>query len=404
MQLPSADVTARTARRRRIGMVAIATLLTLDAFSTGLFGGGERTLAIVRTVVLPGLPFLEWHLPLGLVTIAAALAAVGAWLRWGTDWLPLLVVTVCLGLAAFVMPLHHAHDSPAHVVQASHEFTVVLIVFAFVAQLRLLIARLPGGDRLRRHLAEGLFFPAADTARAAAIDLLRDPASTAARLSLHDERLYKRAARISAWARFRFKTADLHGAHAPLRAALSLCDALGAGREAALRTESRLRLAGVPDSEPTWVRLLDGTLAALALDHLGESECVNRWRATFDVRFALRHGRRPAALHAPTMLSLGTARVWEHAAATALAHRAGWIDAADWPHLRPRCLGAAAGSRSDPDTLRLVAAGRLWANLTEDEEAATILARRTLGDEPVALALEGLSQSRAATTRISTRY
>jgi len=403
MPLPDGSMEAQIARRRRIGYAAVVLLLGLDVYATGIFGGGERALAIVRSIVLPGLPFLEWQLWLGLAAMAAALAAVGAWLRWGADWLPLLVVAVCIGLAAFVMPLHHQDAGHAHhIVRASHEFTVVLVVFALVAQLRLLVTRLPGGDRLRQHLSEGIFYPAVDVARAAAIELLRNPTSESARQSLHDKRLYVRAARVSVWARFRFRKTGLAGAHAPLRSALSLCGSLGADEDAVLRAEARSRPAGVPDSEPTWVRLLDGMLAALAMDRLGQADCVERWRSIFDTRFALRHGRRPAVLHTPSMLSLGTARAWEQTAATALAYRAGWIDAADWSHLRPRCLGAAAGSHRDPDTLRLVAAGRLWAALTGDKEAAAILARRTLGNDSLARALNHLAQSRAATTRIST--
>jgi hypothetical protein len=74
----------------------------------------------------------------------------------------------------------------------------------------------------------------------------------------------------------------------------------------------------------------DGTLAALALERLGENDCVARWRWMFGTRFGLHHGRRPAAWHVPSMLSIGTARAWEQAAASALAHRAGWIDDEDW--------------------------------------------------------------------------
>jgi hypothetical protein len=68
--------------------------------------------------------------------------------------------------------------------------------------------------------------------------------------------------------------------------------------------EARSRSAGVPDSEPTWIRPLDGTLAALALQELGADDCVARWRWIFRTRFAFRHGRRPAALHTPSMLSI----------------------------------------------------------------------------------------------------
>jgi hypothetical protein len=80
-------------------------------FATGFFGGSERALAVVRSIVLPGLPFLEWNWLFGSAAIITALAAIGAWLRWGIDWLPVLVTTVCVGIAAFVMPLHdHASE------------------------------------------------------------------------------------------------------------------------------------------------------------------------------------------------------------------------------------------------------------------------------------------------------
>ncbi len=134
-------------------------------------------------------------------------------------------------------------------------------------------------------------------------------------------------------------------------------------------------------------------LAALALQRLGEHDCAARWRWIFRTRFQLRHGRRPAALHAPSMLSLGTARSWEHAAATALAYRAGWTDDEDWPFLRPRCLAAAASSRNDSDTLRLVGAGRLWAALRGDTEALQILGRRTLAGDELARLFDELASA-----------
>ena len=158
-----------------------------------------------------------------------------------------------------------------------------------------------------------------------------------------------------------------------------------------LRSDSRKSSAGVPSSEPTWVRPLDGMLAACALTALGEISCVERWRDTFRERFALRHGRRPAALHLPSMLGIGTAPAWEHAAATALGHRMGWVGTEDWQHLRPRCLGKAASGSRDPDTLRLIAAGKLWAVLLTDAEASDILGRRTVAEDPIAVALELLS-------------
>ena len=113
----SADAQIRL--RRSLGMFAVALLLAIDVFATGFFGGNERTLAVVRTIVLPGLPFLEWNWLYGIAAIITALSAIGAWLRWGIDWLPALVMTLCVGIAAFVMPLHHHHapdeGTPHHV-------------------------------------------------------------------------------------------------------------------------------------------------------------------------------------------------------------------------------------------------------------------------------------------------
>jgi hypothetical protein len=132
-------------------------------------------------------------------------------------------------------------------------------------------------------------------------------------------------------------------------------------------------------------------LAALALRALGEDECVARWRSMFEERFALRHGRRPAALHAPSMLSIGAAPAWEHAASTALGFRAGWLDETDWWHLRSRCLGKAASGAHEPEALRLIAAGMLWARLTQDTQAIEILGRRTISGDGVAVALNELA-------------
>ncbi len=210
----------------------MALLLAVDLYATGLFGGSERALALARTVVLPGLPFLEWHVLLGLVAMGSAMGAIGAWLRWGLDWLVLLVMAICLVLAAFVMPLHH-HPAPAHpVARASHEFTAVLAVFALIGQLRLLLARLPGSDWIKARLPDGLLFPAVDTARAAGIAAITG--SVLVRPSLDDERLRRRAARIDLWARCRRRRAALEGAHAPLRAALSLSGSMGSGPERAI--------------------------------------------------------------------------------------------------------------------------------------------------------------------------
>ena len=390
----SSDLQARVRTRRLIAFALLGLLLCLDLLATGLLGGGERVLAVVRTLVLPGLPFLEWQPWIGITCITAALMSVGAWLRWGMDWLLMLVAVVCLLMAIFVMPLHHEPPGAhGHLTRAAHEFTIVLVVFALLAQLRLLIARLPGGDWLRARMPESWSFPAVDIARASAIEVLGGQDRDEVTRQLQDDRLFERARRINTLARFRRHGDPLTGAHAPLRAALLLCGELGEDRTSKLMDESQFSLTGVPDSEPTWIRPLDGMLAAIALDRLGEVTAATRWQWIWATRFSLRHGRRPSALHRPSMLSIGTASTWEHATASALAYQMGWFNAEDWHHLRPRCLAAAASTRSDPATQRTVAAGRLWARLTGDSEAIEILERRTRCDDPIAEALRHMTDS-----------
>ena len=450
------SVDRQTRLRRSIGICFVVALLCVDVYATGQLGGSERTLAVVRSIVLPGLPFLEWHLAIGLLTVGITLASIGAWLRWGVDWLPALVMIAAVAIAAFVMPLHHTHPGDPHShnkyehdsehehehehdlgheheldrdskldrdakldhehgvvhesalplalrssssdadtvrwIAASHEFTVVLVVFAFLARLRLLFDRLPGAAWMRSWFPEALVFPAVTVARAAALALLAGITQGSAIDALRQPELMARATRVNRWARMRFQGDPLRAAHAPLRAALSLAGMLDDAQIKDLRSESRASLAGVPVSEPTWVRPLDGMLAACALAALGETVCVERWRDTFSTRFALRHGRRPAALHLPSMLCIGAAPTWEHAAAAAIGYHMGWVSVDDWAPLRPRCLGKAASGARDPETLRLIAAGKLWAQILNDTEALQILGRRTVGDDTIAAMLEVLAE------------
>ena len=221
---PDLTLHQRIKQRRLVGFVFIGLLLCVDLYATGLLGGSERALAVSRTLVLPGIAFLEWHIGVGIAAIVCALTAIGAWLRWGMDWVIPIIVLVSVLIALFIMPLHHQAPDHHTVVQASHEFTIVLVVFALLARLRLLIGRLPGTDWLKTHLPQGWFFPAADMARAAALTLIVDPGSTVARSLLKDpQQLFaRRARRINIAARLRIKGHPLDGAHAPLRAARAL--------------------------------------------------------------------------------------------------------------------------------------------------------------------------------------
>ena len=147
--------------------------------------------------------------------------------------------------------------------------------------------------------------------------------------------------------------------------ALALWGTLSPQQVEDLRADARHQWTGVPASEPGWVRLLDGTLAALALDELGEREAAERWQVVVGSVFALRGGHRPSCAYAPLAMAGPWAPTWEHAAATALTGAMGQ-PVEDWPALRQRALGAAARGPSRPDDERLIAAGRIHARLAGD--------------------------------------
>lgn len=412
--------------RRGVGFLGIGALLLIDVYATGLLGGSERTLAMVRSIVLPGLPFLEWHAGIGLATITLALVSISAWLRWGMDWLPVVVMAGSIVVAAWVMPLHHdpesipqVHDPHYHEsnhnqdhhaivapadgiglqstrviapVLASHEFTIILVIFAFLARLRLLLGRLPVLSAwIKRHFpAAG--FDAVDTARTAAIRALGGSPKPADWTSDHP-RLLQRARRINQFARWRFGGDPLSGSHAATRAALCLMDDLTDQQRRTMQDEASVSPAGILDSEPTWVRPLDAMLVALALHRSGNVEVLRRWEHTFEHHFPLRHGRRAAVLHRPTMLALGTLEPWAQATLMALRQELGWVTGDEWSSLRQLCLGIAARGAEDAASERLIAAGRWCAQLVKDEEALTILGRRTLRGDDLALAIDQCRRS-----------
>ena len=111
------------------------------------------------------------------------------------------------------------------------------------------------------------------------------------------------------------------------------------------------RSLGVPASEPGWVRLLDGTLAALALERPATRGAASGGRPSLDGPFRLRRGHRPAAFWTPLGVRGPRGATWEHAAATGLARAAGWIATDDdWQAVRTRTLAAAARGTRSPTT------------------------------------------------------
>lgn len=169
-------------------------------------------------------------------------------------------------------------------------------------------------------------------------------------------------------------------------------DRLDDAQRRSFHAEATANRCGVPASEPGWVRLLDGTLSALALS-VDDPRACDRWSEMLGQQLRLHRGHRPAWVWVPLGAAAGRPDDWEHAIAGALACAAGWVNADDWSALRARTLGVAARGIGHPSDQRLVAAGRLWSAHTQDTQAARLLARPTIGTDPLAAAIVAIADA-----------
>lgn len=370
--------------RRRAAALAVSAAVPV-ALVTLL---DHRGVHAVRSLLVPGAGLYDEHLALGLACTLAAVLATVAWLRWGTDWLLLAVVLgSCVVAAALATPDHVV----ALVRPSAHEFPLVVLVVMALSWVRLTGARY------------GLHWPARTRARLSPVDRCRAVAIAALAgapgpdAGFPGADVRRRAERVGLVARGRRGGDPYRVDHAHARAALALTGRLDAPALARLADDARRSVAGVPASEPGLVRLLDATLAAAALDRLGDGAAGARWTQALRDRFPLRRGHRPACLWTPLAVPLAHADPWEQAAATAVAHAAGWCGAADWDALRQTTLGAAARGSGRTADERLIAAGRVWTTLVDDEPARRLLARPTVGRDPLAAALDALARHYADT-------
>lgn len=358
--------------------------------------GGHPGVHAVRDVLLPGAGLVDERPLLGAALIAAWLVAVVAWVRWGADWIVLLVTAVAISLTLSLTAAHDGSVAALPRLRAAHEFPVVIVVVAVLSRLRALLVRMPfvgslfGGSRTASGAAVSIgSLPPVDRARAIAITTLADPTSAASLRPLIDAPdLSVRARRVGAVARGRFTGDPLHRDHAHLRAARLL---VGMDGGASLAADAARSPVGLPCSEPTWIRPVDAVLAAIALDRAGRHDAGLAITALLQGPWRLRSRTRPAWLWTPGTIAAGAALPWEHATITALARAAGWLTTdEDWQALRKRALGAAARHDRHRDDERLIAAARLWLVFVDDPEASVVLGRPSLTD-PLALALDALA-------------
>ncbi|MCV7149987.1 hypothetical protein [Mycolicibacterium pyrenivorans] len=279
----------------------------------------------------------------------------------------------------------------------SHEFPLVLLLLATAGWVRATLAGVPGfrwlaGRRSRSEPWTLSDLSVPDRCRAVAVLSMADVVDDDALDALRSPEVHRRARRVGVAARWRFAGDPLRNDHAHTRAAMLMCGLLDATGTERLTADAHCSRVGVPCSEPTWVRPLDATLVAVALEDAQDATAAQRWRLALAGPFAIRRGHRAAWWWSPLGLSAGKCCDWEHALVTAIAHSRGWIDEQDWPALRQRVLGAAARGSERSDDERLVAAGRVWLNFIDDPAAAAVLYRPTVKHDPLAVAIDRLAE------------
>lgn len=380
-------------RRRRV-MVLCVSLAVPVALVLGL---GHRGVHMLRSVLVPGAGLVGSNNLAAALCMVAAVVATVAWVKWGMDWLLVTVVLVAVVASGLVSDApHQAGDALSRPVMAAHEFPLVLLAAGLVSWLRGVAGRVPGVSHLARRrarTAEGLAsidrLSPTDRSRTAAVLALAGEDATAAVVAV-DPAIERRARRVGVWARGRRGGGAFRVDHAHARAGRVLSGL----PDTDLVTDAARTALGVPCSEPTWVRPVDGALAALALHRAGGD--TRAWQAALDAELGLRRGHRPAWYWTPLGVSAGAAPAWEHAVAAALARAMGWVGDDDWAALRTRALGASARGVEHPHDERLIAAARIWLVYVDDPRAAPLLARPTVRHDPLAVALDRLARRLAA--------
>lgn len=379
-------------QRRRL-VVPVAALVVVLIVPL-LFG--HRGTHAALSFLVPGSGLFGTHTTWGVVLLATFVVCALAWLRWGATWLPVLCTAVSVVLSVvWSSPTNDAAIGSLRAVPMAHEFPLVVLVVGALSAARRWLVRLPGarrvmrwlGDRRSRRITGIADLPVVLRCRVVAVQAVcagEPDASGRARTALARPDVAERCRRVTFIARGRWPAQPLERDHAGIRSAIVLCATDGSdGERAALIAEGHDSWAGVPCSEPGWLRLLDVVLAAVACgdDHVVR-ECV---RELLHNEFGLHGGHRAGAVWAPFGIRVSRAHDWEHALAAALARKVGLLDNdADWWAIRQRALGAAARGTSSVDDERMIAAARLWLTMVDDSQAAAIVMRPTVGRDPLA--------------------
>lgn len=353
---------------------------------------------MARNLLFPGMGVVD-HQPVLAASFAlAAVAATVLWIRWGAGWLLIAVLLATTVVSGLFPPGHAEGHASLEKVAAAHEFPLVILVMGAVLWGRTILGRIPGvrlftGRRYRQGVGLGELGSLGPVQRcqAAAILVLAGAGGADVPAAVGSQDNARRARRVGAVARLRFRGDPFRRDHAHARSARLLTGVLTGADAKDFGSDASRTALGVPCSEPSWIRPLDATLAAIALERSGMPAAARAWELALNGPFGLRRGHRAAWWWTPLGLGAGASSAWEHAAFTGIAHACGWVDQADWSVLRARAMGAAARGVPNRDDERLVAAARVWLALVDDPEAERIVRRPGIRRDPLACALDLLA-------------
>lgn len=353
---------------------------------------------MARNLLFPGTGVVDHQPVLAVLFALSAVAATVLWVRWGAGWLLIAVLVATTAVAGLLSPGHASGPAAVEKVSAAHEFPLVILVMGAVLWARSIIGRVPGvrlltGRRHRRRSGLGDIGSLTPVERCQTVAILALAGGGRAdlRVAIGSVEVEQRARRVGAVARLRLRGNPFRRDHAHARSAQLLTGLLPVAGVEGFASDAARTTLGVPCSEPSWIRPLDATIAAIALHQAGIAAPARAWAAALNGPFGLRRSHRPAWWWTPLDVGAGAAPAWEHAAFTGIARACGWIDDSDWSALRARAMGAAARGVPNRDDERLVAAGRVWLASVHDPEAERIVQRPGIRRDPLACALDLLA-------------
>jgi hypothetical protein len=385
-----------TRRWVALGIAAAVSIAVPLAF-------GHRGTHMALNLLLPGAGLFGVDTAWAVVFVVVTVAAFAVWMRWGMDWAVVVVLIAAMAISGAMVHDHRAAVGTAPPLQRSaHEFPLVLLVVGALSRLGSVLRRLPPVAAIqRRRLAKHdgwtslAFLGVVDRCRAISVGALAGMAAgeegAVAAAAVRRADVARRARRVGLAARGRLGGDPFRADHAHARTALVLTGQADRGARDRFVADAERTAAGVPCSEPGWVRAIDASLAAAALHRLGRPDAARNLRALCAGELRLRRGHRPASWWTILGVRVGPSQAWEHAAATAIARALHAVGDDDWHALRSRALGAAARGTRDPLDERLIAAARMWLAFVADDVAAPIIARPTVRHDPLAIALDRLA-------------